>query len=207
MKLLDRWREVWRELGASVADEDLFHRLLTAYSEPARKYHTLQHLDECFNHFTSLRAFAERPAEVELALWFHDAIYNTHRKDNEKQSAKWASDCILAAGLSAELAQRVYELIMATLHNAVPKGRDAEVLVDVDLAILGADRARFDEYELQVREEYAWVPGFLYRPARQTILEEFTRRKHIYSTELFRVEREPQARRNLRRSLAQLEQL
>ena len=190
-----------------MADEDLFHRLVTAYSEPDRKYHTLQHLDECFNHLTSLRACAERPAEVELALWFHDAIYNTHKKDNEKQSAKWASDSIIAAGLSAELAHRVRELIMATLHNAVPNGRDAEVLVDIDLAILGADRSRFDEYELQVREEYAWVPGFLYHPARRTVLEEFTRREHIYSTELFRLERELQARKNLRRSLAQLEQL
>ena len=203
--MLDRWQDLWRRLGASEVDEGLFHQLVASYSEPHRKYHTMQHLDECFGHLARLAPFAERPAEVELALWFHDAIYNTRKKDNEKRSAKWATDSILAAGLSDDLASRVHDLIMATVHNAVPEGKDAEVLVDIDLAIIGADQERFNEFEVQVREEYSWVPGFLFRPARRQILEEFARRKHIYSTELFRSERESQARKNLARSFARLQ--
>jgi predicted metal-dependent HD superfamily phosphohydrolase len=203
--LFDRWQRVWRRLGATEVDEGLFHQLGTSYSEPHRKYHTMQHLDECFGHLERLAPFSERPAEVELALWFHDAIYHTRKKDNEKRSAKWAMDSILAAGLATDLADRVHELIMATVHNAVPKGKDAGVLVDIDLAILGAEQERFNEFEVQVREEYSWVPGFLFRPARRQILEEFARREKIYSTELFRAEREAQARKNIARSLARLQ--
>src|SRR6185369_5490869 len=89
---LERWRSVWRELGASEADDELYHRLVACYSEPHRKYHTVQHLNECFAHLERVSSFAEHPPEVELALWFHDAIYNTHEKDNEKRSADWAAN-------------------------------------------------------------------------------------------------------------------
>ena len=195
---------MWRELGASKADDELYHRLVACYSEPHRKYHTTQHLNECFAHLKRVSSFAEHAAEVELALWFHDAIYNTHEKDNEQRSAEWARDSSLSAGLSKEQADRIYELIMATMHDAVPTGTDAEVLADIDLGILGAERTRFDEYELQVREEYSWVPDFLYRKARRKVLQEFTGREWIYSTAVFRSEYEVRARENLTRSLSRL---
>ena len=204
MTSVERWRNVWRELGASRRDDELYHRVVACYAEPHRKYHTLQHLDECLAHLEKLRSFAEHPAEVELALWFHDAIYNTHEHDNEKRSADWAHESALKSSATSEQAKRVYELIMATTHNAVPVGHDAEVLVDIDLGILGADAARFDDYELQVREEYSWVPDFLYRQTRRKILQEFTAREWIYSTEVFRAEYEARARENLSRSLSRL---
>ena len=204
MNLIERWRGVWSELGALQGDEELYNSLVACYSEPHRKYHTLQHLNECFAHLKRVSSFAEHAAEVELALWFHDAIYNTHEKDNEKRSADWARESVLKSGVNSEKATRIYELIMATMHDAVPVGRDAEVLVDIDLGILGADRARFDEYELQVREEYSWVPDFLYRKARRKVLQEFESREWIYSTEVFRSEYEARARENLTRSLSRL---
>ena len=203
LTLLD-WQVMWRQLSASGSDDALFSRLVECYSEPHRKYHTMQHLEECFAHLQRVRSFADRAGEVELALWFHDAIYDTRRKDNEERSAKWARESALAAGLVDDQATRIYELVMATMHNAVPAGRDAAVLVDIDLAILGADETRFDEYELQVREEYSWVPGPLYRRGRRKILQEFVSRESIYSTEYFRVEYEARARRNIERSLARL---
>ena len=204
MTSLERWRSVWREIGASKVDDELYHRLITCYSEPHRKYHTMQHLNECFTHLERVSSLAEHTAEVELALWFHDAIYNTSKKDNEKRSAEWASECALEGGVQSESAGRIYELIMATMHDAVPAGRDAEVLVDIDLGILGADPTRFDEYELQVRDEYSWVPEFMYRTARRKVLQEFMRREWIYSTAVFRSEYEARARENLTRSLSRL---
>jgi len=203
MTSLARWESAWRQLGASSADEELYNRLVACYSEPHRKYHTIQHLNECFAHLESMRSLANHP-EVELALWFHDAIYDTSKKDNEKRSAEWARDSVLDASVAREQAERIYELVMATMHNAVPVGKDAEVLVDIDLGILGAETARFDEYEVQVREEYSWVPESVYREARRKILEEFVRREWIYSTERFRSEYEARARDNLARSLARL---
>jgi predicted metal-dependent HD superfamily phosphohydrolase len=204
MTSLDQWKSLWRELRALGSDDELFQRLVACYSEPHRKYHTMQHLEECFAHLESVRSFAEHAGEVELALWFHDAIYNTTKKDNEERSADWARDSALSAGLTIDQASRIYELVMATMHNAVPVGRDAAVLVDIDLGILGADAARFDEYEVQIREEYSWVPGPLYRAERRKILQEFANRENIYSTEYFRDTYEARARDNIARSLARL---
>ena len=55
---------------------------------------------------------------------------------------------------------------MMTIHNAVPAGRDAEALIDVDLSIFAAAPARFDEYEQQVRAEYVFVPEAVFRRER-----------------------------------------
>ena len=204
MTSLERWQSAWRQLGASTTSEGIYHQLVACYSEPHRKYHTIQHLNECFTHLESVSALADHPDEVELALWFHDAIYDTSKKDNEKRSAEWARDSALAAGVSSEKADRIYELIMATMHKAIPSSRDAEALVDIDLSILGAEAARFDEYEVQVREEYSWVPESLYRAARSKVLEMFVSREWIYSTEPFRNKYEARARDNIARSLARL---
>lgn len=207
MTLLDRWQAVWRELGASRADEELYARLVESYSEPHRRYHTLQHLQECFAHLDLARSIAQHASEVELALWFHDAIYDTSRRDNEERSAEWARKSALSAGLSperAERAERIAGLVLATKHDAVPLGSDAGLLVDIDLAILGSETARFEEYEAQIREEYAWVPESVYRQARRQILEGFLNREWIYSTAFFRAEHEARARENLSHSIARL---
>ena len=137
-------------------------------------------------------------------LWFHDAIYGVKRRDNEKKSADWARASALAAGTPAEACNRMHSLVMATRHKAVPRRTDAEILVDVDLSILGAAPERFDQYERQVREEYAWVPDFLFRRERKAILKEFLARPQIFSSTRFRDRYEPQARANIERSLERL---
>ena len=93
---------------------------------------------------------------------------------------------------------------MVTRHEAVPMAADEKVLVDADLWILGAPEKRFDEYEQQVREEYGWVPGLIYRRKRREILEGLLARATIYGTERFIRRYEPRARENLARSLARL---
>jgi predicted metal-dependent HD superfamily phosphohydrolase len=133
---------------------------------------------------------------VELAIWFHDAIYDTRRSDNEQRSADWAVSSTGNSNLRA--------LVMATRHEAVPEGIDAQVLVDVDLSILGAEPQRFDEYEVQVRQEYGWVPGMIYRRKRREILESFLERPTVYRTARFIERYEPRARANLARSVARL---
>ena len=178
--------------------------LLARYREPQRHYHTVQHLDECFERWPEVRAHAERPAEVEIALWFHDAIYDTHRPDNEALSASLALGTALGFGVSRDSAQRISDLILCTRHAVEPQGADAEALIDVDLYILGAAPQRFDEYEVQVRREYEWVPGETFRQRRAEILGQFLARRHIYSTGIFRERYEPRARANLARSLATL---
>lgn len=199
-----RWHDMWTQLGASSSNDELYLRLVACYAESQRKYHTMQHLAECFAHLALLHDEATRPLEIELALWFHDAIYKARRKDNEAQSADWARATVLSNGLSPDCADRIHGLVLMTKHDAVPAEPDARVMVDVDLGILGADPERFDEYEQQVRQEYAWVPGLLYRRERRKVLQQFAARAQIYSTEHFHRAREAVARANIARSLARL---
>jgi predicted metal-dependent HD superfamily phosphohydrolase len=194
---------MWAAFGAT-ADEALLRDLTARYSEPHRKYHTMQHLHECFEKLQELRALARTPEEIELALWFHDAVYDTRRKDNEEKSAQWARSAVLEAGVPAPAGDRVYELVMTTRHNAVPAGTDAQILVDVDLSILGASPDRFDEYETQVRQEYSWVPAPLFRRERRAVLEDFLKRRTIFQTKQFIGAYEAQARANLQRSIDRL---
>lgn len=200
-----KWQAAWRELGVPSSDDTVYQQLVDRYGEPHRKYHTMQHLSECFTHFETLRSVAQYPAEIAVALWFHDVIYDPRESDNEERSAEWARACAQAAGVSEESAGRIHDLVMATKHDAIPVGRDAEVIVDVDLAILGAPETRFDEYEEQVREEYAWVPEETFGAGRWKVLQQFAGRESIYQTECFRDSRERQARENIARSLAWLE--
>lgn len=75
---------------------------------------------------------------------------------------------------------------------------------DADLSILGAQPARFQEYEAQVRSEYAWVADAIFRPTRAKILREFLGRPRLYGTVHFQERYEAQARRNLQNSLGYL---
>ena len=202
---LTGWQATWRELGVSHPDDTLYRRLIACYGEPHRRYHTIQHLSESLTHLETLRSVARAPAEVAIALWFHDAVYNPRESDNEERSAEWARTSVESAGVSLESAERIHGLVMATKHDAIPEGRDAEVIVDVDLAILGATESRFDEYERQVREEYAWVPEDQFRSGRRKVIEGFASRATIYHTEAFRVRFETRARENIARSLARLD--
>lgn len=204
MHYLDVWRRTWQQLGVACPDTALLDELIGRYSEPHRKYHTMQHLDECFTSFATVRGEAVHPAEIGLALWFHDAIYDVKNHDNELKSADWARSELLRAGAAEGTANRVHALVMVTRHNALPSTIDEQILVDIDLSVLGAEPNRFDEYETQVRAEYAWVPEPVYRSRRSEILQAFLDRNSIYSTPCFQSRFETQARSNLMRSLAKL---
>jgi predicted metal-dependent HD superfamily phosphohydrolase len=190
------WTQAWQALGIA-PPPGLFERLIAAYSEPQRHYHDVRHLSECCAHFDAQRAAAVRPAEIVLALFFHDAVYDPRAADNEARSADWARDALHQAGAADETARRVAELIMATRHDGRPADADARLLVDIDLAILGAPPERFAEYEAQIRREYEWVPELLFRRKRREILEQFLARRPIYATAGLRALCEEQARVNL----------
>lgn len=197
------WQRAWAALGAP-PPPGLGERLAGCYAEPQRKYHTLQHLGECIGHFESAIGLGRHPGEIEIALWFHDAIYELKRQDNELQSAAWAAQELQAAGLPAQVAERVHALVMATRHAALPETDDERILVDVDLSILGAETDRYAQYMAQVREEYAWVPGWIFRRKRKALLREFLARAPIYNTRHFRDRLEARARENLENEIRRL---
>ena len=196
------WRRCADALAARPIGQVVFDELVARYSEPHRKYHTLQHLMECLAHFEAVGDLADQPGEVEMALWFHDAIYDTQRHDNEAESAAWARRALCEAGARDEVADRVHALVMATRHSETPATADERLLVDIDLAILGAAPERFAEYERQIRAEYAFVPEDVFRAKRREILQAFDARRPIYATPALRERLEAAAHANLSRSLA-----
>ncbi len=189
----------WRAVGAQgeAEAEICLDALRRAWREPQRHYHGLQHLSECLDLLRAHRNLAERPDELVLALWFHDAIYDPRAKDNEARSADWAAHVLQDADVDPAAVARIRGLVLDTAHAAEPAPGDSSLLVDIDLAILGAAPARFAEYEQQVRAEYAWVPGFLYRYKRRQLLREFAKRDPLYRTPALRDRLEAQARSNL----------
>jgi predicted metal-dependent HD superfamily phosphohydrolase len=202
---LDAWRRLWGELGARTVDGGLMNQLVAAYSERHRHYHTLQHLRECLAHFDAAASLARQPAQVELALWFHDAVYDPQRHDNEERSADWAQRAVLGAGCDAGVAGRVQALVLATKsHAADGDDADTALLLDIDLAILGAAPARFAEYERQIRREYAHVPEAEFRTRRAEVLASFLGRPRIFLTLAFHDALEQRARDNLSRAAALL---
>ncbi|MFC4311265.1 N-methyl-D-aspartate receptor NMDAR2C subunit [Steroidobacter flavus] len=200
-------RDRWHRLMAAFAlpeSNETFEQLVDAYSQKHRRYHTGVHIEHCLREFDSASELAQEPAEVELALWFHDAVYDPLSSSNEAKSADLACALLNRHGVSSERVSRVHAHIMATRHEAPAALDDSKLLVDVDLSILGVDEAAYATFEKQVREEYRWVPGPLFRSKRAEILESFLARPTLYSTSPFRTKYEAPARRNLTSAIAAL---
>ena len=200
----ERWLTLWQAVSGRGDGGKWFDTLAARYSEPHRFYHTVRHIGECLQSFDSTRHLAVQPVAVELALWFHDAIYDTHAPDNEEQSAQLAVQCLGEAGAGRDLQNAVSDLVLVTKTHEGSTHPDASLLVDIDLSILGASEARFLEYEDQIRSEYAWVPEEIFRSKRAEILERFLARSVIFHTPWFNEKHEEQARSNLKASLDRL---
>jgi predicted metal-dependent HD superfamily phosphohydrolase len=200
----DRWRAVCQAIGIRNGDPE-YARLLSAWTSFGRRYHTLEHLAACLLEFDRARSLAQWPADVEFALWFHDAIYRTYRKDNELRSAEWAARVLKEHDAAADAITNVRELVMATAHLAVTLNGDAALVVDIDLSILGTPPAVYDEFERNVRKEYWWVPRRGFARARCAILRSFLERPTIYHWPAFQERYEAAARANLERAIGTLQ--
>jgi predicted metal-dependent HD superfamily phosphohydrolase len=198
-----RWSELSARLGLTnplVA----FRWLESHYRERARRYHDARHINECLRQLDRCRHPEASNPLVEYALWFHDAIYNTFSKKNEERSAGAAVEVLERSGRPPADCALARRLILATRHGVQPTEPPLQLLVDIDLSILGASAERYAEFELQIRAEYWWVPTGMYRRQRAAILQSFVQRPSIYATHEFREQYERQARNNIAWGLEQL---
>lgn len=179
----------------------LFEELLRLYSQETRHYHNLEHVFHCLAGLERFADQAEYSAEVALAIWFHDAIYNPKAKDNEAQSAALARGELEGLGVPPDRIERICAHVMATKDHRAEQD-DSRLVIDLDLAILAAKPERYDRFEAEIREEFKHVPGFLFRMARKKVLKHFLAKKHIYALPFARELWEQPARENLRRAVA-----
>jgi predicted metal-dependent HD superfamily phosphohydrolase len=199
-----RLRAEWDALlgpfgGAAGAVGRAFDELASRYENPDRHYHTLQHIASVLDTLTQCGA-AGAPV-LRLAAWFHDAVYNTHAGDNEERSADYAGAVLRGLGVPGDLVREAGRLILLTkTHQVADDDAAGQLLLDADLAVLGAPAPEYDAYAAAVRREYAWVPEQAFREGRARILEGFLRRPRIFRTTAL-AGREAPARDNLRREL------
>lgn len=195
--------QIWTGLHLRGEAQAVHRALRAAWREPHRHYHTTAHLRSCLQRLQCWQAAARQPHQLGLALWFHDAVYQPQRNDNEARSAQWASRVLQEAAAPRALQQRIDALIMATAHGAtaaVHADADRELLLDIDLAVLGSDAADYRRYRWQVRREYAWVPAEQFRSGRSAVLRQFLAMARIYRSPCAQ-QLELPARRNLQHEL------
>jgi predicted metal-dependent HD superfamily phosphohydrolase len=196
------WVKLMGLLGHPEDSEEVFHHLLKRYNEPGRWHHVLAHVVSMLDE---LEECGDYDPVIAFAIWFHDAVYDPRSKDNEFESAHLARRGCHKMAFGAEFSTEVCNLILATQHTETPKGLNAQIIVDLDLAILGKPEAEFDTYEINIRKEYEWVPAQAFREGRAKILQSFLERPAIYSLPFFRNKYETAARVNLARSIQQLQ--
>jgi predicted metal-dependent HD superfamily phosphohydrolase len=197
--LFDRWNRLLP--GA----EELGRDLLAWYSEPHRHYHDTTHLAEVLEAVDLIHSHAQDSNAVSLAVWFHDAIYDPRRKDNEEESARLAESVLPGAGVAESQVLRVAALVrLTTEHDPAASDADGAVLSDADLAILASSPARYARYASDVRAEYAFVAESAFRKGRLAVLEDLLSHDALFRTPTGHELWEERARRNVLTEVALL---
>ena len=197
--------EVWRHLAGS-DHEPLLAEVLAHHREPHRRYHTATHVMWVLRHITHIAGHGEPLADlpaVQLAALYHDIVYDPRATDNEARSALLAGRAAAALGWPAARRQLVERLVLATAGHA-PCTIDEAVLVDADLAILGAAPDEYAAYVHAVRSEYAHVADDAWRVGRAAVLREFLARPTLFTTATMVSAHEETARANLTAELMSL---
>lgn len=206
-RLKQKWLDLWQRIGAKGDAEKVYNALAARYQEAHRQYHTLSHIEHCLEELEQVKHLAKNPDAIEMALWWHDVIYNTRAKDNEERSAALAWLVLRKASLPDEFTGKVTRFILATKHTFAITDPDARLMADIDLSSLGLPYEEFDENSRRIREEYGWgewVPEEIFTKERIKFLESLLERPFIYGLWSFREKYEARARRNIARAIAQL---
>lgn len=199
--MIDRWNKLWKSLGNAKNEKDLFYQLINAYNQKNRAYHNINHIKLCLNEFDQVKDRLKNPKEVELAIWFHDVIYDPKSAYNEEESAEFAVLMFHNYKTTCIRIDRVKDLILATKHDRSNDTSDAEYLVDIDISIFGYPLEIYKDYEKNIRKEYEWVPEMIYRKKRKELLISFLSRDKIYHTNFFSNKYELQSRSNLKSTI------
>lgn len=202
-----RWTVIVSRNGLrSPAAEAVLASLARAYDEPHRHYHDRAHIEAMLGLSAALAPHFADPDPLDLAIYFHDAVYDPARSDNEAASAALARDRLAAIGFSDDVCRRVSDLVLATRHGNTEAALDGDAawLADIDLAILGAAPGAYAAYAAAIRREYAIFPDHLYRPGRKKVLAQMLHRPRLYATSHFHRQLDAQARINIAAEIAAL---
>ena len=198
-----RWKHLMTRFEFNENSAELIE-LKKKYNEKQRAYHNMEHVIDCLNQLDNYEEdIADRDA-IELAIWYHDIIYNPYGKDNEIKSAEEASQFMTKQKASINHIEQVYQLILCTLHTKPPANEAQALIMDIDISILGSPEKQYLEYCQKIRKEYKWIPGPIYRSKRKEIMNRFLQRKCLYFTEYYYSKLEKKARINISQEIQRL---
>lgn len=205
---LEKLQEYWQSLlnnSLHDSNDSIFRDLVAAYSQPHRYYHTLQHVYHVLQVVDQLQSYTHDLQAVQFAAWFHDVIYDPRSQHNEENSAEVAIRVLRSLHIPAQTVTKTAQLILCTKSHQPGDDPDAQVLMDADLAILGAERKLYWDYAIAIRQEYAWVPLPDYKIGRRQVLENFLQKTPLYSTPPMLAQSEPRVAGNLQSELQYLQ--
>ena len=187
----------WLRVTGRYARKAAFIDLICRYSDTQRHYHNLEHIRAMLQDLHAT-VYSQNPT-LHRAIWWHDAIYDSTRHDNEERSAELAAQTLTEWKVSPTEIARVEGLILITKRHEVPAGDAiAQTLVDLDLQILASRPEKYDLYAVHVREEYGWVSDLDYARGRSDFLNRMLAREQIFRDYTLDVA----ARTNMARELA-----
>jgi len=205
-QLRENWQQLCRGLSiAGPASEEAWILLCQAYSGSGRHYHNLHHLAAIFDVLADVALPETTASALQLAVWYHDAVYDSRAVDNEERSSDLARAQLGLLRLAGGMIEETARLILLTKrHVTTAEDYAGQLLLDADLAILGAPADIYDRYASAIRQEYAWVEEEAYRRGRSAVLQRFLQRPRIYCTPVLYGTSEQIARLNMARELANL---
>lgn len=196
---------------ATTAASTEHDRLRDAYQGAGRHYHDVSHVEALLSLTQAHRTVLIDPTAVDLAVYYHDVVYDPARRDNEALSAVFARESLTRLGLPQGLVEKLALYVEATAHLApsvgLPPGEhpDLDHFLDFDLSILAAPAAEYDSYAAAIRREYAIYPEADYARGRAAVLKKLLASPALYRMPALAAAWEPAARANMARELGRLE--
>lgn len=195
--LLNRWENIMPGHDA------LFLDLLDRWGEEHRKYHGRTHLLAVLEALDLLAEPADPPRTVQLAAWFHDAVYRGSAGQDEEDSARLAEERLAHAGLPAADIEEVARLVRLTSdHRPDPGDDDGALLCDADLSVLGGEPEPYARYVAAVRQDYAHIGDADFAAGRAAVVRHLLKLDPLFHSERARELWLEAARRNLQGELA-----
>lgn len=202
-ELKNRFHDVVSRCAPEADAGELYRILVDKYSEPHRSYHTLEHIRHCLAQLDGARHLADDADAIELAIWFHDAVFDIGADDNERRSAL-LFDSRLGPYLSPERAAYIHHLIRDTEHPSEPGDNDGRLMVDIDLSSFALPWDEFMRDTRAILAESAHVPEAQLVAGKCRFLNALLSRSSIFQTVHFREHHEAQARSNIERHMRDL---
>lgn len=179
--------------------EELWSEIETHYSGKERYYHSLRHLEHLLEQLTTIKSELKDWNTILFTLFYHDAIYDALKSDNEEKSAELAEKRMKELHVPPELIERCKEQILATKSHVKSANDDTNYFTDADLSVLGQNWEIYSAYFKNVRQEYVIYPDLIYNPGRKKVLLHFLEMDRIFKTDYFFEKYEKPARENLRK--------